>query len=115
MKPILVTLAVVLMALCDAVLGAAPAADAVTVRVVRRPPVWPRPPLALRTLTHHSIGVLASTPCWRGCTTECGWHTQLCLRIYPLDGCLAGNNQCELSCLKACRLSGGPLVSWTDY
>jgi hypothetical protein len=113
MKPILLTVIFVVAALGDAAISAAPAADGSRLRIVRQAPL--RPPLALRTLTRHSIGVLAATPCWRGCTTECGWATQACLRFEPLDFCLAGNNQCELSCLKACRLSGGPLVSWTDY
>jgi hypothetical protein len=74
-----------------------------------------RLPLALRTLSRRSASVYASTPCWRGCTTECGWSFQSCLRADRLDICLGGNNQCELACLKQCRPLGGPLVSWTDY
>jgi len=74
-----------------------------------------RVPLALRTLSRRSAAVIASTPCWTGCTTECGWHFQACRRMDRLDFCIAGNNQCELYCLKQCRTLGGPLVSWTDY
>lgn len=74
-----------------------------------------RLPLALRTLSRRSASVLASTPCWRGCTAQCGWQFQGCLRVHWLDGCVAYNNACELACLKQCRLSGGPLVSWTDW
>ncbi len=74
-----------------------------------------RVPLALRTLSKRSAATLAGDPCWRGCTAECGWYFQGCLRMYRLDGCVAHNNQCELSCLKQCRLLGGPFVSWTDW
>jgi hypothetical protein len=69
-----------------------------------------RVPLALRTLSRHSAAVLAADACWRGCTAHCGWHFQRCLRVTWLDGCLAHNNACELSCLRQCRLAGGPLV-----
>jgi hypothetical protein len=72
-------------------------------------------PLALRTLSRRSAAVLAADACWRGCTTQCGWHFQHCLRTARLDDCGAHNDACELTCLKHCRLKGGPLVSWTDY
>jgi hypothetical protein len=75
----------------------------------------PRPPLALRTLSKHSVAVLASDACWRPCTAHCGFHFQQCLKVGWQDGCFAANNECELDCLKHCRLSGGPLVSWTDW
>jgi len=74
-----------------------------------------RVPLALRTLSRRSASVLASDACWRGCTAQCAVDFQQCLRVSWLDGCMAFNNQCDLACLKGCRLSGGPLVSWTDY
>jgi hypothetical protein len=100
-----------------AAICAASAADTGTSRTVQRATAPPshRLPLALRTLSRRSASVIASTPCWRGCTSECGWHFQSCLRHDRLDMCLGGNNQCELSCLKQCRPLGGPLVSWTDY
>lgn len=83
--------------------------------VTHRVPAVPPLPLALRTLSKRSAAVLASTPCWRGCTALCGADVQACLRFEPLVGCLAFNNQCELTCLRQCRFLGGPLVSWTDY
>jgi hypothetical protein len=73
------------------------------------------PPLALRTLSKHSASVLASDACWRPCTAQCGFHFQRCLKVSWQEGCFAYNNECELACLKHCRLSGGPLVSWTDW
>jgi hypothetical protein len=74
-----------------------------------------RVPLALRTLSKRSASVMASTPCWRGCTALCGADFQACLRFEPLVGCVDYNNACDLSCLRQCRLSGGPLVDWIDY
>jgi hypothetical protein len=94
------------------------AADAaVSHRAHRASSVAPRAPapLALRTVSRRSASVLASMPCWNSCTTQCGAGFQACLAVDWLAGCVAANNQCELSCLKQCRLSGGPLVSWTDY
>jgi hypothetical protein len=82
---------------------------------VYRASVAREPPLALRTLSRRSASVLASDPCWRGCTTGCGSGFQRCIRSDLVAGCMAHNNACELVCLKQCRLSGGPLVSWTDY
>ena len=72
-------------------------------------------PLALRTLSKRSAAVLASTPCWRGCTALCGYDFQACLRVDVLVGCIDDNNACELTCLRECRLKGGPLVDWIDY
>jgi hypothetical protein len=83
-----------------------------------RPAYAPTPhplPLALRTLSRRSAAVLAADACWRGCTAHCGGHFQRCLGAIRLDDCVASNNDCELACLKHCRIKGGPLVSWTDY
>lgn len=91
------------------------AADVNTSRVVTRTYAPQRVPLALRTLSRRSASVMASTPCWEGCTTACGSGFQACLRTGPLEACLAGNNGCELACLKHCRLMGGPLLDITDY
>jgi hypothetical protein len=74
-----------------------------------------RLPLALRTLSKHSVGVLAADACWLPCTTQCGGQFQHCLRVAEQAACFGYNNECELRCLKHCRLSGGPLVSWTDW
>jgi len=74
-----------------------------------------RPPLALRNLSRRSASVYASTPCWRGCTAQCGWQFQACLRSTWADSCMAANDSCDLSCLEACRPLGGPLVHWTRY
>jgi hypothetical protein len=97
------------------VISAASAADTGISRTVQRASPPHRLPLALRTLSRRSASVYASTPCWRGCTAQCGWAFQGCLRQDELVLCQADNNQCELSCLKQCRPLGGPLVSWTDY
>jgi hypothetical protein len=111
-------LALALAALAPATIFTASAADVATSRTAKRVSLQQpqhRLPLALRTLSRRSASVFASTPCWRGCTTQCGWSFQSCLRADRLDICLGGNNQCELACLRQCRPLGGPLVSWTDY
>jgi len=73
-------------------------------------------PIALRTLSRRSASVIASTPCWRDCTAQCGWHFPGCLHVVDeIATCIAANNACELSCLKVCRLQGGPLLNLTDY
>jgi len=110
MKAIGLGLAIALGAMAQA-----SAAEIDAPHAVYRAPIVRAPPLALRTLSRRSASVLASDPCWRGCTTGCGSGLQRCIKIDGLAGCMAHNNTCELSCLKQCRLSGGPLVSWTDY
>jgi hypothetical protein len=72
-------------------------------------------PLALRTLSRRSAAVMASLPCWHDCTATCGQSFQACIRVDWPKRCFAFNDACDLTCLKACRLLGGPLVSWTDY
>ena len=84
------------------------AADVYGPREVVRAPV--RVPLALRTLSYQAAAVLASDPCWRSCTAQCGWQFQGCLRVVPFAGCLAHNNACDLACLRQCRITGGPFV-----
>jgi hypothetical protein len=74
-----------------------------------------RVPLALRTVSRRFASVMDSTPCCRGCTTQCGASFQYCIRGDWLAGCMAQNNACERACLVQCRPIGGPLVSWTDY
>jgi hypothetical protein len=110
MKLLCLTLTIMLAASTQAF-----AADIHGSRVTYGAPAPDRLPLALRTLSRRSASVLASDACWRGCTAQCGWQFQHCIRIDRLDACFAHNNQCDLACLKQCRLSGGPLVSWTDY
>jgi hypothetical protein len=106
---------VALTAVPSAAISVARAADVAVSRTTLQRTWAQRPPLALRNLSRLSASVLASMPCWRDCTTQCGWSFQGCLRQDRLDICLGGNNQCELFCLKQCRPLGGPLVSWTDY
>jgi hypothetical protein len=117
MKLIHLGLCLALAAPHPATIFAASAADIGTSRSAQRASLHQqhRLPLALRTLSRRSASVYASTPCWRGCTAQCGWLFQGCLRHDELVLCQADNNQCELSCLKQCRPLGGPLVSWTDY
>src|SRR5262245_3597548 len=74
-----------------------------------------RVPLALRTVSRRFASVMDSTPCWRGCTTQCGANFQYCIRVDWLAGCMAQNNACDRACQVQCRPIGGPLVSWTDY
>ena len=72
-------------------------------------------PMALRTLSRRSAAVMASEPCWNDCTATCGQNFQGCIRADWPKRCFALNDACDLTCLKACRLLGGPLISWTDY
>lgn len=72
-------------------------------------------PMALRTLSRRSAAVMASTPCWSDCVSTCGAGFQACLRADWPKRCFTLNDACDLTCQKACRLIGGPLVSWTDY
>ena len=72
-------------------------------------------PMALRTLSRRSAAVMASMPCWSDCTATCGQNFQGCIRVDWPKRCFAFNDACDLTCLKACRLVGGPLISWTDY
>jgi hypothetical protein len=74
-----------------------------------------RVPMALRTLNKRSAAVLASDPCWLACTGDCGAYFRQCLKVAWQQACFAHNGQCELTCLKHCRLYGGPLVSWTEW
>ena len=74
-----------------------------------------RVPLALRTVSRRFASVMDSTPCWRGCTTQCGANFQYCIRVDWFAGCMAQNNACDRACQVQCRPIGGPLVSWTDY
>jgi hypothetical protein len=108
MKPILLVWAILIGALVPA-----QAADAYRPATRQVQPVPERLPLALRNLSKRSASVFASDACWRGCTTECGAHFQQCSRGTWFDGCLQSNNLCELSCLRHCRLGGGPLMPWT--
>src|SRR4051812_30666298 len=111
MKAIFLGILVALATLLPA--SAADVAISQSHRVYRAVPS--RVPLALRTLSKRSASVMASTPCWRGCTALCGADFHACLRIEPLVGCVDYNNACDLSCLRQCRLLGGPLVDWIDY
>jgi len=115
MKLIHLGLSLTLMALQPGAIVVASAAETGTTRVAQRASLPQQLPLAMRNLSRRSASVYASTPCWRDCTTQCGWSFQGCIRLEPLAICLGGNNQCELSCLRQCRPLGGPLVSWTDY
>ena len=110
MKAVLLALIIVLAAMAPAA-----ATDIVPPQRVYRAAVVRPPPIALRTLSRRSAAVLASTPCWRACTTACAFDFQHCARTDWLAGCMGGNNACERACLVQCRLKGGPLVSWTDY
>jgi hypothetical protein len=73
------------------------------------------PPLALRTVSRRFASVMDSTPCWRGCTAQCGATFQYCIRGDWLAGCMVQSNACDRACQVQCRPIGGPLVSWTDY
>jgi len=52
--------------------------------------------------------------CWRGCLAAAGWEFQRCLRFEPATGCMPWNDANDRACLRACRLSGGPLLPAYD-
>ena len=69
MKLICLGLFLALAALHPATVAPVAAADVAVSRTVQR--TWlQRPPLALRNLSRLSASVIASTPCWRDCTTH---------------------------------------------
>jgi hypothetical protein len=72
------------------------------------------PRLALRGVSRLSAAVRASDPCWQGCQARCSGAFRSCVAHGPLAPCVAGANACDLRCLRACRLKGGPLVDWID-
>jgi hypothetical protein len=52
--------------------------------------------------------------CWRGCLAAAGREFQRCLRFEPATGCVPWNDANDRACLRACRLSGGPLLPAYD-
>ena len=58
--------------------------------------------------------IRAADRCWRDCQADEGRGFQACLRVYSLSGCAAANDAADRSCLRACRLSGGPLLNLAD-
>jgi hypothetical protein len=52
--------------------------------------------------------------CWRGCLAAAGREFQRCLRHEAAAGCVPWNDANDRVCLRACRLSGGPLVGFSD-
>jgi hypothetical protein len=99
---------------CIAVLVALPAVAGDVVPVPPPWPVWQRgQPLDFTPRTH-SRSVRVSDACWRTCETQCKWRFQACASAYRVNDCRIETDACDLSCLKACRAYGGPLLSITD-
>lgn len=61
-----------------------------------------------------SATVLASDGCWRTCAAHCGWHVRKCIKHEGVTECLPYNDLCDRTCVKQCRVYGGPLLNWTD-
>jgi hypothetical protein len=52
--------------------------------------------------------------CWRGCLAGAGREFQRCLRFEAATDCVPWNDANDRVCLRECRLSGGPLVGFSD-
>ena len=61
-----------------------------------------------------SATILASDGCWRACAAHCNFHVRKCIRFEGLTNCMPLNESCDRSCVKQCRVYGGPLLNWTD-
>jgi hypothetical protein len=61
-----------------------------------------------------SGSVLASDGCWRACEADCGRQVRKCMKFNALSDCLPFNDFCDRTCVKQCRVYGGPLLNWTD-
>ena len=52
--------------------------------------------------------------CWRTCLADAGREFQHCLRLESATDCVPWNDANDRACLRACRLSGGPLLPAYD-
>jgi hypothetical protein len=50
--------------------------------------------------------------CWRGCQASAGRMLQACLSAGDTNGCVRQNDAADRTCLRACRIYGGPLADW---
>ncbi len=57
-----------------------------------------------------SQSVWASNACWTGCQSYCTWGEAACLRHDSQGRCLKFTDDCDRSCQRSCRTSGGPLL-----
>ncbi len=54
--------------------------------------------------------VWASSACLRGCGAYCAWGQTSCLYRDTQGQCLKLTDDCDRSCQRSCRTSGGPWV-----
>jgi len=52
--------------------------------------------------------------CWRACLADAGREFQHCLRLESATDCVPWNDANDRACLRACRLSGGPLLNLAE-
>lgn len=54
--------------------------------------------------------VRSADRCWRDCVADAGREFRACLRGHRLTECVQLNADADRSCLRKCRLAGGPWV-----
>jgi hypothetical protein len=62
-----------------------------------------------------AASVWDSDACWRGCTSDCNWRMEACLRETDADACRPHLDACDRACQRACRSRGGPLLGFIDF
>lgn len=61
-------------------------------------------------MSPRAASVWLSDECWKDCTGQGAWRFEACIRSYDPEHCRAKLDQSDRSCLRACRLKGGPAV-----
>jgi hypothetical protein len=67
----------------------------------------PQPPFPL---SERARSVWASGACWSDCGSRCTWALAGCLPADAQGCCLELADNCDRSCQRECRSSGGPLL-----
>jgi hypothetical protein len=65
--------------------------------------------------TARAQAVWDSDACWSDCAAHCTWGQHACLRVDPQGLCIAWTDSCDRYCQRTCRVSGGPLIDFTEY
>jgi hypothetical protein len=65
-------------------------------------------------LSWRAAKIRGADRCWRGCLADAGREFQRCLRYQAATDCVPWNDANDSACLRACRLSGGPLLPTDD-
>ena len=65
-------------------------------------------------LTWRAAKIRRADGCWRSCLAHAGREFQGCLQAETATGCVPWNDANDRACLRACRLSGGPLLPAYD-